>query len=46
MDAKHKEITGNNQDFFFCLYPKAFRHKQKKVMVVPDYFFMVIIQDN
>ena len=48
-----KKIVGNNQDFFFCLYPKLSSYGMQKVLdvhkervvVVPDKFFMLSIQD-
>jgi hypothetical protein len=50
---KHEKIARNNQDFFFCLYPKVSSYSRQKLLdvngkifVVSDNFFMCSIQDD
>jgi hypothetical protein len=53
LDAKDDKIIGNNQNFFLCLYLNVSAYcglkisdiTKKKMLVVPDDFFMFSIQD-
>ena len=44
LDAIHEKIVVNNQDFFFCLYPKVSCYSRQilsdvngqKILVIPD----------
>ena len=52
LNAKHEKNVVNNQDLFFLFisknlrqYVETFRCKRKKVLIVPDNYFMFSIQD-